>query len=113
MQQKKPLQNLNWDRLEFSIYPTRSMYIAHCKEGGKWEVGQMVPYGDVKMSPASGVLNYGQGVFEGAKAFRTKKDRVVFFRLERNAMRFYRSCKRLCIPPVSKEMFINAVESVK
>lgn len=32
------------------------------------------------MSPAAGVLNYGQGVFEGMKAYRTVAGRIVLFR---------------------------------
>ena len=32
------------------------------------------------MSPAAGVLNYGQGLFEGMKAYRTVANRVVLFR---------------------------------
>ena len=29
---KDILQNIDWDSLDFSLYPTRSMYIAKCKE---------------------------------------------------------------------------------
>ncbi len=32
------------------------------------------------MSPAAGVLNYGQGLFEGMKAYRTVAGRIVLFR---------------------------------
>ena len=54
------------------------MFIATCNEGGEWEEGKLIPYGDINISPASGVLNYGQGVFEGIKAFRSVKDRIIF-----------------------------------
>ena len=60
---KKQLQNINWDELTFSITPTKSMYEAHCEIDGEWDKGQLVPYGNVSMSPAAGVLNYGQGIF--------------------------------------------------
>ena len=106
------LQDIDWDSLTFSTYPTRSMYVAECESDGNWEIGKLIEYGDVKMSPAAGVLNYGQGVFEGIKAYRSTKDRINFFRLEKNAQRFYRSCKRICIPPVPVEVFINAVHEV-
>jgi branched-chain amino acid aminotransferase len=106
------LQDIDWDNLDFSLHPTRSMYIAKCEEGGEWQTGQLVSYGDIKISPAAGVLNYGQGVFEGIKVYRSSKDRIIFFRLDKNAIRFYRSCKRLCIPPIKVEMFIEAIEEV-
>ena len=109
---KTTLQNIDWDSLTFSLNPTRSMFVAECVEGGEWETGKLIPYGDVKISPAAGVLNYGQGVFEGIKAFRSSRDRIIFFRLNKNAMRFYRSCKRLCVPPVSVEMFMESVAEV-
>jgi len=109
---RKILQDIDWDSLDFSLHPTRSMYVAKCKEGGEWQTGKLVSYGDIKISPASGVLNYGQGVFEGIKAFRSSKDRIIFFRLNMNAVRFYRSCKRLCIPPIHVDMFMKAIEEV-
>jgi len=105
-------QDIDWDSLDFSLHATRSMFVAKCEEGGKWQTGKLVSFGDIKISPAAGVLNYGQGVFEGIKAYRSSKDRVIFFRLDNNAIRFYRSCKRLCIPPIQVEMFLKAIEEV-
>ena len=64
----------------------------------------------MKISPAAGVLNYGQGLFEGMKAYRTSKDRVVFFRPEENARRMQRGADRLKMPPVPESIFVDAVE---
>ena len=104
--------NINWDKLTFSITPTRSMYEAHCEIGGEWDEGKLVPYGNVSLSPAAGVLNYGQGIFEGMKAYRTMKDNIVLFRPEKNALRAATSSERVCIPPVPKEQFLAACEQV-
>tara|TARA_B100000945_G_scaffold288736_1_gene261289 strand:- start:663 stop:1724 length:1062 start_codon:yes stop_codon:yes gene_type:complete len=109
---KKLLQNIDWDGLGFNAYPTRSMYVATTATNGEWKKGSLVPYGDIKISPAAGVLNYGQGVFEGVKIYRSSKDRIVSFRLENNAIRFHRSCKRICIPPLSTDMFFDAINEV-
>ena len=68
-----------------------------------------MPYGNIELSPAAGVLNYGQGVFEGTKAFHTSKDNIVLFRIDRNAKRMAWSTKRLCIPEMNPEFFKNAV----
>lgn len=108
----KTIQDINWDELTFSLNPTRSMYIAHCDQGGEWDSGSMHPFGDVSMSPAAGVLNYGQGIFEGMKAYRTIKDRVVLFRPEKNATRAVSSAERVCIPPVPEKKFLDAVVRV-
>jgi len=109
---QKLAKNLDWDNLTFSLTPARSMYLAQCKLGEKWSKGKLIPYGDIKISPAAGVLNYGQGVFEGMKAYRTKKDRVVLFRPQKNAIRAASSAERVVIPKVPKEMFLDAVEKV-
>ena len=72
---------IDWDSLTFSLTPTDHMYITETQMDDAWMPGEMSPYGDMKISPAAGVLNYGQGLFEGMKAYRTSKDRVVFFHL--------------------------------
>ena len=77
-------EEIDWDSLTFSLTPTDTMYITNAEMGEPWMPGELIPYGDMKISPAAGVLNYGQGLFEGMKAYRTSKDRVVFFRPEEN-----------------------------
>ena len=109
---KTKLQKIDWDNLTFSITPARSMFEAHCKEGGKWKEGKLVPYGDIKISPAAGVLNYGQGIFEGMKAYRTAKGRVVLFRPDKNALRAATSAERVVIPAIPQEMFMDAINKV-
>ncbi|MEE9165861.1 MAG: branched-chain amino acid aminotransferase [Candidatus Neomarinimicrobiota bacterium] len=103
------MTEIDWENLTFSITPTHSMYLARCNEGESWKPGKLVPFGDISLSPAAGVLNYGQGIFEGTKAFRTVKGRIALFRPDRNAKRFRESAERLCIPPVPEDMFLNAV----
>ena len=62
---------IDWDSLGFDAVETRSMFKATCSQDGQWAGGSLIPYGTIEMSPAAGVLNYGQGVFEGTKAFHT------------------------------------------
>ena len=69
----------------------------------------MQDFGDISLSPAAGVLNYGQGLFEGMKAQRAADGSIVIFRPERNAKRMQEGAKRLGIPPVSEAMFQDAV----
>ena len=101
--------NIDWDSLGFNPVETRSMFIANCPIHGKWESGSLVPYGKIELSPAAGVLNYGQGVFEGTKAYHTSKDNIVMFRIGRNAKRMAWSTERLCIPKMDPDFFIDAV----
>ena len=101
---------IDWDNLGFDVVETRSMYYATCHKNKEWKEGNIIPYGTIELSPAAGVLNYGQGVFEGTKAFRTMKDRVILFRPELNATRIGSSTRRLCIPEIGKDFFLSAIE---
>ncbi len=105
-------QNIDWDQLGFSVFPTRSMWKATCESGENWSGGELVPYGNIEMSPAAGVLHYGQGVFEGLKAYHTSKDRIVLFRPDMNGQRIQDSCRRLWMPEMSTEFFMNSVMKV-
>ncbi len=105
-------QPVDWDSLTFSLTPTDTMYITTTLDGAPWTPGDLQPYGDIPMSPAAGVLNYGQGLFEGMKAYTTSKGRIVCFRPEENARRMQRGADRLKMPPVPESIFVDAVEQV-
>jgi len=101
--------SIDWDNLSFKAISTKSMFLANCREGKKWNTGSLVPYDDLKLPPTAGVLNYGQAVFEGMKAYRTSKNKVVLFRPLMNQKRLKLSSKRLCIPTINKSLFSRAV----
>lgn len=105
-------KDIDWDKLTFSLTPTDTMYVATTTVDDPWMPGDLRPYGNIEISPAAGVLNYGQGLFEGMKAYRTAKDRIVFFRPDENARRMQRGADRLKMPPVPESIFIDAVEQV-
>jgi branched-chain amino acid aminotransferase len=77
-----------------------------------WHRGRIEPYGPVVLDPAASVLHYAQTVFEGLKAFRGVDGRVRLFRADRHARRFRESCEKLCIPPITEDTFVTAVERV-
>ena len=104
------MEKIDWDNLGFNVVETRSMYMARCTIEEEWKSGGLIPYGTIELSPAAGVLNYGQGCFEGTKAYRTVKDQVVLFRPEMNAKRMVMSTRRLCIPEMNQEFFLQALE---
>ena len=105
-------KNIDWDNLGFNAYKTKSMFKAYYAPTIGWQVEGLIPYGDVTLSPASTILNYGQGIFEGTKAYKTSKGRVVCFRLEENEKRFSISSERMCIPILPKNLFSDAVKEV-
>jgi len=107
------LQTLpDWDKLEFRFTQTDYMFIAQADLEGNWRNGGIYPFQNLTISPASAVLNYGQAVFEGMKALRTTKERVVLFRPKDNAERFQKSCERLEMPKYPIDDFVSAVKKV-
>ncbi|CAK7347365.1 unnamed protein product [Dovyalis caffra] len=52
--------DVDWDNLGFGLMPTDYMYMMKCSKDGSFEQGQLSRYGNIELSPAAGVLNYGQ-----------------------------------------------------
>jgi len=106
---------MDWDKLgdvPWGSIATDFMTISKCgpETDMKWTKGEVVPYGDIPMSPRAAILNYGQGIFEGMKAQRTDDGRIVIFRPDKNARRVQYGCERLCMPPVPEDVFVAAVK---
>lgn len=100
----------DWDNLGFRIHETDQMFVMKCNGDGVWYRGKLEPYGFLELSPSAGILNYGQGVFEGLKAYRTEDGRLLLFRPQENAMRMILSADRLCMPAPSVDVFVEAVK---
>ena len=105
-------EEIDYDNLTFSFTETKSMYVSKCKLGEDWKKGQLIPFNDIKISPAATILNYGQGLFEGMKAYRTKNNEIIMFRPEENAKRAANGCLRLSMPEISESVFLDGVTNV-
>ena len=103
--------NVDWSNLGFSYQPITKRYVANFKDG-KWGKGGLTEDANVVINECAGILQYCQEVFEGLKAYKTKDGKIVTFRPDLNAERMIDSAKRLVMPPVSKEMFLEAVDQV-
>ena len=101
--------NIDWENMTFSFRETDKMYISTCKKDDEWSKGVIQDFQNLNISPAAGVLNYGQGLFEGMKAYRTIDGSVVLFRPQENAKRMQKGARRLGMPEVPEEIFLDAV----
>eukprot|EP00897_Mesotaenium_endlicherianum_P002412 jgi/Mesen1/2199/ME000152S01282 len=101
---------VDWDNLGFGLRATDYMYVMMCAQDGEWQAGELRPYGNLEMSPSAGVLNYGQGVFEGMKAYNSEDGRVLIFRPSENAARMIESADRLSMPAPPIDAFVTAVK---
>jgi branched-chain amino acid aminotransferase len=76
----------------------------------RWHDGRLEPYGPLTLEPAASVFHYGQAFFEGMKAYRQDSGSITLFRPEANAARFNRSARRMAMPELPEETFIQALE---
>lgn len=106
-------KNLDWANLGFAYMPTDKRYVAnYTAETGGWDGGQLIDDATITMSECAGVLQYSQSVFEGLKAYTTKDGHIVCFRPDMNAQRMYDSAKRIEIPPLPVEQFVDSIHKV-
>ncbi|MBM4252905.1 MAG: branched-chain amino acid aminotransferase [Deltaproteobacteria bacterium] len=79
---------------------------------GQWSAPTTVSYQPLVLDPACKSLHYGQLIFEGMKTFRLNDGRVALFRPELNARRFNTSARRMAMPELPEELFLQAVSSL-
>lgn len=96
----------------FGKYYTDHMVTIDWDEQSGWGEPELKPYGPLTLDPATAVFHYGQEIFEGMKAYRQPDGSVALFRPEANAQRFNRSAKRLALPELPIETFIETVEAL-
>jgi branched-chain amino acid aminotransferase len=80
--------------------------------GEGWHDARVRPYGPISMDPASAVLHYGQEIFEGMKAYRHADGSIWTFRPDANARRLQRSARRLALPELPTELFIDSLRQL-
>ncbi len=81
-------------------------------ENGAWQKPEILPYGPIAIEPGVMTMHYSQMVFEGLKAYRGVDGAIRLFRPERNAARLRASCRRMCIPEIDEDVFIEAIEAL-
>lgn len=98
--------------LKFGTIFTDHMFLMNYTKGQGWHDARIVPYAPLSLEPSAMVFHYGQEMFEGLKAYKTKDGRTLLFRPNKNAERANRSNRRLCIPEIPEEDFVDAVKAV-
>ena len=81
-------------------------------EKGGWHRPRVSPYGPISLDPAAAVLHYAQEIFEGMKAYRHADDSIHTFRPYENAARMQRSARRMALPELPSEIFIESLKQL-
>ena len=93
----------------FGKYYTDHMVVCEWEEKTGWAEPEIKAYGPITLDPATAVFHYGQEIFEGMKAYRQPDGGIALFRPEANAQRFINSAKRLALPEMSIELFLETI----
>lgn len=106
--QRSRLAETDLDNVKFGRVFSDHMFVMDY-QGGSWNAPNIVPFGDLEMSPATLVLHYSQTIFEGLKAYRTADGSVKLFRPQANIARMNRSAERMCMPTLNEGLFLDAL----
>jgi branched-chain amino acid aminotransferase len=96
----------------FGKYFTDHMVDICWSAGGGWHRPRVRPYGPIELEPSAAVLHYAQEVFEGLKAYRHADGSVWTFRPDANARRMQRSARRLALPELPEDYFIESLRQL-
>ncbi|MEM6814603.1 MAG: branched-chain amino acid aminotransferase [Bacteroidota bacterium] len=105
------LSSTNFDQLSFGKTFSDHMFEANYRDG-EWQDLKVTAYQDFTISPANATLHYGQSIFEGLKAHKSKDGEILLFRADANAKRLMKSAERMCMPPVPEELFLESIEQL-
>jgi branched-chain amino acid aminotransferase len=105
------LEQTDFNNLPFGRTFSDHMFVADYADG-EWKNFQIVPYGEISMSPAISAIHYGQSFFEGLKAYKHADGKVSVFRPYMNATRFNKSAERLCMPELPEDIFVQSIAAL-
>ena len=102
------ISQTDFSNLAFGKTISDHMFVADYANG-EWGDARIEPYAPLSLNPANATLHYGQSVFEGMKAYKNEDGEILVFRSDANQKRLNESAKRLCIPEVPKELFMEGL----
>ncbi|MGN1012647.1 MAG: branched-chain amino acid aminotransferase [Clostridia bacterium] len=105
----KPNEN---EEIEFGSVFTDHMFIMDYNSKKGWNNPRIIEYQPIVLDPSALVFHYGQSMFEGMKAYKTDDNRTLLFRPMKNIERANNSNRRICMPEIPEEDFLQAIEEL-
>jgi branched-chain amino acid aminotransferase len=99
-------------KLGFGIHFTDHMFNMDYHPDKGWHSPRIEPYAPLAIDPATMVLHYGQGIFEGLKAYRSQGGKIQLFRPKENFKRLNHSARLLCIPELDEAFVLKALKEL-
>jgi branched-chain amino acid aminotransferase len=91
---------------------TDHMVMVRYSEEKGWHEARVTARAPLSLDPASAVLHYAQEIFEGLKAYRLEDGTMALFRPDANARRFNASARRLAMPELPEDVFVEACKAL-
>jgi len=107
----QPDRSLDPAKIEFGRWCTPNYFVMKY-ENGSWQNPVVEPLQNFSLHPAALVFHYAQAIFEGLKAYRWPDGNIGLFRPEANAKRFNSSARRMNMPDVPEQLFLDAVSNL-
>lgn len=102
------INQVDFDNLPFGSVFTDHMLVCDFKNGA-WEAPKIIPYQPLTLDPSAKIFHYGQSIFEGMKAYKDTNEDVWLFRPLDNCRRLNISAKRLAIPELPEDYFMEGL----
>jgi len=105
------IASVDFDNLPFGSVFSDHMLVCNFSNG-EWAAPKIMPYQPISLDPSAKVFHYGQAIFEGMKAYKDKEGSVWLFRPEDNQRRLNVSAKRMAIPELPKDYFMEGLKAL-
>ncbi len=102
---------VDFDNLSFGSIFSDHMLVCDYKNGS-WEAPKIVPYQPISLDPSSKIFHYGQSIFEGMKAYKDENNEIFLFRPLDNHRRLNISAKRMAMPELPEEYFMEGLTAL-
>lgn len=99
-------------KLSFGIHFSDHMFNMDYNPEKGWHAPRIEPYQPLPLDPATMVLHYGQGIFEGMKAYSAADGGIQLFRPRDNFKRLNHSARKLCIPVIDEAFALQALKEL-
>ncbi|NIJ61128.1 branched-chain amino acid aminotransferase [Qipengyuania flava] len=95
-----------------TLFTDHMVVIDYDADKGGWHQARLGPREAISLDPAAAVLHYAQEIFEGMKAYKREDGSLALFRPEQNARRFNESARRMAMPELPEDLFLESIRQL-
>ena len=105
------LSKVDFNNIPFGKTFSDHMFVADYIHG-EWTNFEIRPVAPIPTHPGNMAWHYGQSIFEGMKATKDAEGHALLFRPEMHAKRINASARRMCMPEIPVDLFLQAIHTL-